>query len=128
MSKMSNPFDYHRGIGDSYCFYIQGKPCIIMNYRIIEINHCCSKGDYETTNISSCHLQLPEEILDNEGEIKDEFKFIIDKNITPNNLPEWFNTWTINYKTKCKNCYCEGNFDQEMYIPISFEYLSCYNE
>jgi hypothetical protein len=124
----TNPFDYHRGKGDSYCLYLHGKPCIIMKYRIIELLHCCSKGTINDTDMNTCHLQLPEEILDNESEIKNEFKFIINETITIKKLPEWFNIWTVKYKTKCQNCYCEGNHDEEIYIPISFEYLSCYQE
>ena len=123
-----NPFDYHRGKGESYCFYLHGKPCVIMNYRIIESLHCCYKGETNSTNIFRCHIQLPKEILDNDGEIKKEYKFIIDQNITNKNLPKWFITWNVKYKTKCENCYCEGKYDQEIYIPISFEYLSSYQE
>lgn len=127
MSTNTNPFSYHRGYDDSYCFYLYGKPCLHMKYRILNY-HACVNNDITSTHVYTCHLQLPDEILNEDCEIIDEYKFIITEKITIYNLPKWFLTWKVDHPTTCDDQSCEGKSDQEIYIPLSLEYVSSYQE
>ena len=121
---MPNPFEYYN---KEYRFYEKKNnkkiPQIIMKYRLITPNYCnvCSKLNpnfrIKISNIyNTPTLQIPETFIDDNCDIKDEYRFIINKGITPENLPEWFSIWTDNYQSICH----DGAYYQETFIPISF--------
>lgn len=127
---MSNPFQYYNKEYRSYERKSNKKiPQIIMKYRLVTFNHCetCLKLNPNfriiISNIYNTPLlQIPEKFIDDECDIKNEYRFITNKGITPENLPEWFSTWTDNFQSLCH----DGAYYQETYIPISFT-LKLYN-
>jgi len=122
---MSNPFEYYnKEPCHNNIIYNKKVPQIIMKYRLIVSKYChsCLKTNY-TFNISTIFnsrtLQIPEIYIDKECNIKDEYKFIINEEITSDNLSDWFNIWTNYYDCNCH----EGANIQETYIPISFKLI-----
>ena len=123
---MTNPFEYYN---KEYVYYEKKDnnkiPEIIMKYRLITSKQChgclklkMSSYDINITNIyNSRSLQIPENFIDDECNIKDEYKFIIKDGITPDNLPDWFSIWTNYYNFQCH----KNSQFQETYIPISFK-------
>ena len=124
---MTNPFEYYN---KEYFYYERENnnkiPEIIMQYRLVTSKHCLSclkltmTYNVDVTNIfNSRSLQIPENFIDEECNLKDEYKFIMKEGITPDKLPNWFAIWTNYY-----NCQCHENSRyEETYIPISFKVI-----
>ena len=112
---MSNPFEYY----NKEVVYYERKdnkkiPQIIMKYKL---KRSYRNNTFTISDIyNSRFLHIPEDFIDDECNIKDEYKFIINEEITPENLPNWFLTWTNNYNDETN----KEAFIQETFIPDSF--------
>ena len=112
---MSNPFEYY----NKEVVYYEKKsnnkiPQIIMKYKLKRLYR---DNTFTISDIyNSRFLQIPEDFIDDECNIKDEYKFIINEEITPENLPNWFLTWTNHYNDEINR----KAFIQETFIPDSF--------
>lgn len=113
---MSNPFEYYNIIDVYYEKKSNKKiPQIIMKYKLKRLYR---DNTFTVSDIyNSRNLQIPEYFIDDDCYIKDEYKFIINEEITPENLPEWFLTWTNHYNDEINR----EAFIQETFIPVSFK-------
>ena len=128
---MPNPFsiyhfpqinDYDENIPDIK----KGSECILLEYREITPTHTghCSDSEWtEKISINTVYIPIPKYMYNDNNKIKEEFKFIMDNDISEDNLPDWFEEWD----EKIRNCngsgYCGYYSKKIVYIPLSYTYI-----
>jgi len=121
---MPNPFSYYN-IGQNYPYINnKGSKCLLMKIRTIRPFHTgyCSDCEWEEEiDVDEVFLPLPESMM-NDNEVKDEFKFIIDK-ISEDNLPDWFEEWYTHIQECGGSGYCGSSHKKIVYQPLCFTYI-----